>query len=132
MTINLSFVKQNEPTFRQISCHETLNLMTDTPKPYADIAERLIWLRSLEGMTQKEYAAAIGVKRPALNNWESGAYRLSLDGALAIQARFGVSLDFMYCGNDAALDMTIRKAWRSRPRESTSRNDIVKPDSSDA
>lgn len=83
-------------------------------KPFGDIAHRLRWHRELTGLTQAEYAAKIGVKRPALNNWESGDYRLSLDGARSIRKRFGVSLDFLYEGIDDALDMTLRAAWRDR------------------
>ena len=60
--------------------------MENSDKPFADIAERLRWHRALMGMTQDEYAARIGQKRAALNNWEGGAYRLSLDGALALIA----------------------------------------------
>ena len=89
----------------------------DKPRPYADIAERLKWHREvvLGGMTQHEYAASIGVKRPAYSLWEAGTHRLSLDGALAIRKKYGVSLDFMYDGNDDALPMTLRNAWRERP-----------------
>ena len=89
--------------------------METSDKPFADIAERIRWHRALMGMTQDEYAARIGQKRAALNNWEGGAYRLSLDGALALRKTYGLSLDFMYEGNDDALPMTLRNAWRDRP-----------------
>lgn len=84
-------------------------------KPFEDIASRLRWHRELEGLTQLEYARQIGVKRNTLNNWESGDYRLSLDGALALRKRYGLSLDFMYEGIDDALPMTLRRAWRDKP-----------------
>lgn len=84
-------------------------------KPFEDIAGRLRWHRDLEGLTQLEYARQIGVKRNTLNNWESGDYRLSLDGALALRKRYGLSLDFMYEGIDDALPMTLRRAWRDKP-----------------
>lgn len=88
---------------------------SNTPKPYADIAARLKWHRELEGLTQAAYAEKIGVKRSAYSLWESGSHRLSLDGALALRDRFGLSLDFMYEGIDDALPMTLRSAWRDRP-----------------
>lgn len=84
-------------------------------RPYADIAERLRWHRSLEGLTQEAYAAKINTKRSAYSLWEAGTHRLSLDGALALRKRFGLSLDFMYEGIDDALPMTLRNAWRDRP-----------------
>jgi len=88
--------------------------MTDE-KPYEDIAIRLRWHRNLVGLTQADYAESIGVKRARYSLWESGSHRLSLDGALAIRHRYGLSLDFLYEGIAAALDMTLREAWRSRP-----------------
>ena len=89
--------------------------MPDKESPYYDIAERLRWHRNLEGVTQVEYAKALGVKRSALNNWESGHFRLSIDGALALRKRYGLSLDFMFEGIDDALPMTLRKAWLDKP-----------------
>ena len=85
-------------------------------KPHGDIAERVRWHRALEGLGQDAYAKKAGLKRAQLNNWESGDYRLSLDGALALRRTFGLSLDFMYEGIDDALPMTLRRAWRDRPR----------------
>lgn len=89
--------------------------------PYADIAERLRWHRNLEGLTQEAYAARLGVKRSAYSLWEAGSHRLSLDGALALRKTFGLSLDFMYEGNDDTLPMTLRRAWRERPEVKASR-----------
>ena len=83
--------------------------------PFQDIAQRLRWHRDLEGMTQKQYAEKIGVTRSTLNNWESGDYRLSLDGAIALRRTFGLSIDFMIEGIDDALPMTLRRAWLERP-----------------
>lgn len=89
--------------------------MTDKARPYLDIATRLIWHRSMMGLTQDEYAAQIGMKRPRYSLWETGSHRLSLDGALALRKRWGLSLDFMFEGIDDALPMTLRNAWRDRP-----------------
>lgn len=89
--------------------------MTDNDRPFADIAARLKWHRDIEGLTQDQYAAKIGMKRPRYSLWEAGTHRLSLDGALALRRRFGLSLDFMYEGIDDALPMTLRNAWRDKP-----------------
>ena len=116
MTIFLSSRKTNDRGFGQISCHARTTGMANDEKPFADIAQRIVWHRqAIEGMTQKEYAAKIGVKRATLNNWESGQYRLSIDGALALRRTYGLSLDFMYEGIDDALPMTLRRAWRDKP-----------------
>ncbi|ULB12763.1 helix-turn-helix domain-containing protein (plasmid) [Cereibacter azotoformans] len=87
------------------------------PRPYSDIAERLKWHREvvMGGLSQDEYARRLGVKRSALSLWEAGTHRLSLDGALALRSKYGLSMDFMYAGIDDALPMTLRNAWRERP-----------------
>lgn len=114
MTNNLSSVKTNDHTFWQNSCPAIVVDMDMHEKPFGDIALRLRWHRNLEGLTQAQYGAKIGQKRATINNWESGDYRLSLDGALAIRKTYGLSLDFMYEGIDDALPMTLRAAWRDR------------------
>lgn len=101
--------------------------MDKADKPFADIAERLVWHRTLQGLSQDEYAAKIDFKRSAYSLWEAGSHRLSLDGALALRKRWGLSLDFMYAGIDDALPMTLRNAWRDRPEVSASRKSIVNP-----
>lgn len=102
--------------------------MENSLKPFADIAERLVWHRNLMGMSQEEYAAKINFKRSAYSLWEAGSHRLSLDGALALRKRWGLALDFMYEGMDDALPMTLRNAWRERPADMASRKSMVKPD----
>lgn len=84
-------------------------------RPFSDIAERIIWHRKLEGLSQAEYAAKAGLKRNQLGNWESGSFRLSIEGAIALRRTYGLSLDFMYEGIDDALPMTLRQAWRDKP-----------------
>ena len=84
-------------------------------KPYEDIAWRIRWHRQLLELDQASYAQRAGLKRAQLSNWESGDYRLSLDGALALRETYGLSLDFMYAGIDDALPMTLRNAWRDKP-----------------
>lgn len=87
----------------------------DKPRPYADIAERLKWHREqIVGLKQEDYAATIRTKRAAYSLWEAGTHRLSLDGALALRSKYGLSMDFMYEGIDDALPMTLRNAWRER------------------
>ncbi|QAX31297.1 helix-turn-helix domain-containing protein [Leisingera sp. NJS204] len=85
--------------------------------PFGDIAARIRWHRNLLGKNQTEYAELIGVKRTVLNNWETGRQRVSLDGALLLRAKFGLSLDFIYAGIDDALPMSLRNALLESPIE---------------
>ncbi|WP_170785963.1 helix-turn-helix domain-containing protein [Ruegeria lacuscaerulensis] len=92
------------------------SMTSNKPRPFMDIAERLKWHReTIVGKIQQDYAESIGVKRSAYSLWEAGTQRLSLDGALAIRKKYDLSLDFLYEGNDAALPMTLRNAWRDKP-----------------
>lgn len=102
--------------------------MNDIERPFADIAERIRWHRDLVALKQADYAAKAGLTRQQLNNWETGDYRLSVDGALALRRTYGLSLDFMYEGIDDALPMTLRNAWRDRPEVTASKKSIVKPE----
>lgn len=111
---SFSNCQANKTPLGQITWRDMLDGMKETIRPYADIAERLKWHRSTLKMSQAEYAASIGIKRSAFSLWEAGTHRLSLDGALALRSKYGLSLDFMYEGIDDALSMTLRNAWRER------------------
>jgi DNA-binding XRE family transcriptional regulator len=105
----------NSSQLRQFIWPAKLRAMETPPKPFADIAARIRWHRSIMGMTQQEYADRLGVKRSAFSLWEAGSHRLSLDGALALRNKYGLSLDFMYEGIADALPMTLRNAWHDKP-----------------
>ena len=80
----------------------------DRVRPYEDIADRLRVLRSIEGMEQREFASAASVGYSQYKNWESGAHRLSLDGALNIRKRFGATLEYLYLGDVDSLPRVLR------------------------
>lgn len=89
--------------------------------PFSEIGERIRWhRRDFEDLSQDAYALKAGLKRPQLANWETGQFRLSLDGALALRETYGLSLDFIYIGNSDALPATIRRAWMERERKTAS------------
>ena len=83
-------------------------------RPFADIAERLRAAREIEGMDQKTFAENAGLTHSQYKNWESGAYRIGLDGALKLRARYGITLEFIYVGDRESLPMSWRKAISSR------------------
>jgi transcriptional regulator with XRE-family HTH domain len=85
--------------------------MMSQQAPYYDIGQRILWHRNFVGMTQSEYAVHIGAGRSALSNWEAGIQRLSLDGGLKLREKFGLPLDFLFCGDADALPKTLRFAW---------------------
>lgn len=109
-----SIFQANNESLREKSYQDSVQGMNDKPRPFLDIAERLKWHRTLIGLNQNDYSSSIGVKRSAYSLWEAGTHRLSLDGALALRNKYGLSLDFMYEGIDDALPMTLRNAWIER------------------
>ena len=115
--VNLSCnLHARKSSLRKISKQpKIVGMKPSDEKPFLPIGRRLRWHREdVEGLSQADYAASIGFKRGAYSLWEGGTHRLSLDGALAIRKKYGLSLDFLYEGMDDALPMTLRKAWRDR------------------
>ena len=90
-------------------------------KPYQDIATRLIEVRKILGLSQADFARGAKIGIPTMANWESGVYRVSLNGALKLRETYGLSLDFMFCGNVEMLPSKIASALRSRPRDINSK-----------
>ena len=61
------------------------------------IAERVKFLRTSKGLTQKQLADTIGVSEVSLQRFEYGSSRPSLDTLIALADLFDVSLDYL-CG----------------------------------
>ncbi|WP_143540197.1 helix-turn-helix domain-containing protein [Rhodovulum sulfidophilum] len=113
---NIGTCQANISESCQLNWRGNMPAMTEKARPYIDIAQRLKWHReTIVGLSQADYAQSIGFKRSIYSLWEAGTHRLSLDGALALRSKYGLSLDFMYEGIDDALPMTLRNAWRDRP-----------------
>ena len=97
---------------------ETRNMSadySDMDKPFSDQANRLLWHRNLLGLSQTEYGAKAGLKRPAINNYESGDFQIGLAAARALRTTYGLSLDFIYEGVADALPMSLRNALLDKP-----------------
>lgn len=59
--------------------------------------------RSGPAMSQSEFARACGLGVQAWHNAEAGHNRIGIDNAMAVVRRTGVSLDYIYFGQRAAL-----------------------------
>lgn len=111
----MAIVKPYDLDFSHNSWRGTVSPMNNKDAPFADIAARIRWHRAIEGTNQTEYARAAGLRRSQVSNWETGEQRVSVDGALKLRRRYGLSLDFIYDGSADTLPMTLRKAWRDKP-----------------
>ena len=91
------------------------------PKPYQDIADRLVEVRKILGLSQAEFARRAKIGVTTMNNWEGGDYRVSLNGGLKLRKTYGLPLDFIYCGSVDMLPNKIAAALGSSPRDNHSR-----------
>lgn len=58
-----------------------------------NFSEKLTRLRKIKGMTQEEFASAVGVTRQAVYKWESGKSYPEVMTLLEIKSLFGISID---------------------------------------
>ncbi len=67
-----------------------------------EFGERIYNLRKKSGLSQEEFADKLGVSRQAVSKWETGQSVPDSEKAAAIGAYFGVSLDWLINGVEAA------------------------------
>lgn len=67
-----------------------------------DFQSRLYQLRREKGMSQEDLAEVVGVTRQAVQKWESGASRPDMENLTALARYFGVTLDWLITGAEAA------------------------------
>jgi len=96
---------------------------------FAEIANRLRAVRHHFGLGSKEFAEQAGVAYKSYSQWESGDFRCSIDGAIRLCERYGVSLDFIYFGKLHTLPSNIAMEISSSPLLRVS--DLVSPYSED-
>src|SRR5262245_15492127 len=84
--------------------------MARTPMPTAltEIAERLRLSREALGFSMTTMARLIGSPTSTWHNYESGIRRISLDQALRLKARTGLTLEWIYSGEIATLPPHLR------------------------
>lgn len=56
-------------------------------------SEKLVKLRKLKGLTQDEFASAVGVSRQAVYKWESGQSYPEVPKLIEMKNLFGISID---------------------------------------
>lgn len=77
------------------------------------IAERLRSLRETVNVgNQRAFAEFLGISAQAWNNYEKAGRRISLDEALKVVRRTGVTLDWIYFGDERGLPLELATALR--------------------
>lgn len=64
-----------------------------------NLAEKLIYLRKKQGLTQLELAEKLDVSRQAVSRWEVGAAVPGTDNLKVLSSLYGVSLDYLLDDN---------------------------------
>ena len=71
-----------------------------------NLAEKILHLRKLNGMSQEELATKITVSRQAISKWELGESVPDTDNVIQLCKLFGVSADYLL-NDDVGSDMDI-------------------------
>lgn len=82
------------------------------PEDVSAIAERLRALRATTGLSQQKFADSVGLGYSQWANFESARNRIGLDAALTLVRKMGVSLDWIYTGQEAWLPGPLRDQLR--------------------
>lgn len=83
--------------------HAALPLMAESVK---DIGQRLLEARLALGFSsQVDFCNEIKVEKNIYNPFERGKRRITIDVAVKIKKRFGIPLDWTYCGDPSALPL---------------------------
>ncbi|CAN1724410.1 protein of unknown function [Hyphomicrobium sp. 1Nfss2.1] len=90
------------------------------------IAERLEIIRAVKGLSQKEFANAAGVNESTYSQYKKGIQAPNLEQANKLCDTWGLTLDWIYRGDNSGLDgdlrdaiKVIRQARSTKPRKSS-------------
>lgn len=85
------------------------------------IAERLRLLRLASGSSsQAAFCASVGIGTTTWNNYERDLNRISLEEATKVVQRFGVTLDWIYYGDEKGLPLALATALRDLQKSAKS------------
>jgi DNA-binding XRE family transcriptional regulator len=88
---------------RQLSVSSQNANGVDMPVTSKTIGRRLLRTRQALKLSQAEFCRQIGVERNLYNPFEKGRRRITIDVAMKIRDRYGVTLDWIYAGDPHAL-----------------------------
>jgi len=75
----------------------------DMPMTPKNAGWRLLRTREALELSQAEFCRQIGVERNLYNPFEKGRRRITIDVAMKIRDRYGITLDWIYAGDPHAL-----------------------------
>ena len=72
-----------------------------------NIADRILRLRKVKGISQEELADQVGVSRQAVSKWESQQSVPELEKAIIMSEYFGVTTDYILKGVDILIILSF-------------------------
>ena len=78
--------------------------------------EKIVKLRKLKGLTQDEFASAVGVSRQAVYKWESGQSYPEVAKLLEMKVLFNISIDDLLDDNYEVI-VPEKKKKKRLPKE---------------
>jgi len=103
-----SAIEQVPPTAgRQPSALSQNSNGVDMPMIPKNIGRRLLRTREALALSQAEFCRQIGVERNLYNPFEKGRRRITIDVAMKIRDRYGITLDWIYAGEPYALPSAL-------------------------
>ena len=103
LSIPRSSAIEQIPPRRQPSVSSQNANSVDMPVTPKTIGRRLLRTRQALKLSQAEFCRQIGVERNLYNPFEKGRRRITIDVAMKIRDRYGVTLDWIYAGDPHAL-----------------------------
>lgn len=85
--------------------------LVDARSPKA-IGLRLLVIRKLSGMSQKEFARSVGATQSACGGWEKGLRPPGLKIGQALCDVYQLTLDYIYRGDAGGLPVRVEQAIR--------------------
>ena len=93
--------------------------------------EKLVKLRKLKGLTQDDFAKAVGVSRQAVYKWESGQSYPEVSKLLEMKVLFGISIDDLLDENYEVIVPEKKKRKRAVKTEKASIPESISSDASE-
>lgn len=93
--------------------------------------EKLVRLRKIKGLTQDEFASAVGVSRQAVYKWESGQSYPEVAKLLEIKILFNISIDDLLDDN-YVVELPEKKRKKREPKAEKVANAPAAPEVTEA
>lgn len=82
-----------------------------------EIADRLKQARLAINPNQSEFAKRAGMTQHRYNQYETGARPLTLDAARKLRDTYGLTLDYLFCGDATMIPHGLMERLRVTPPE---------------